>query len=975
MMSRCISRQVAAFFASLSLALATAPLSAADERSDVSRHTGSQTSWPFEASDLEVDSGFVFGQLPNGLRYILRENATPEGTALVRMRVDSGSLDETDGERGLSHFLEHMAFNGSTNVPEGEMVRLLEREGLSFGADTNASTSFDAITYKLNLPRNDIALLDTALMLMRETASELTIAPEAVERERGVVLAERRDRAGASQRNWEDSMEFLTPGARFTRRLPIGTIEALETATAAQLRSLYERTYTPANTVLVVIGDFPLEVMERAIRVRFADWQEGAKPEEPETGPVDFARSGLTDIHLDPALSESVTLTRLGPWQHEPDTVENREARILRSIARAIVNRRLARLARSADAPFRSASYRTGDIFEDARSTSLTISSVDGEWRNGMLAAVRELNQALTYGFTEAEVEEQIRVRRNAAENAVANFATRSNESFSGQALALLANESVPVTPEYSLALFEDMVPTITPETVLNALKSHVVALEDPLIRFAGRRAPEAGEEALRSAFDEAMALPIAAPTVSAPVTFAYEDFGPPGAVVLDERDERFDIRKLTFANGVRLNLKHTDVSADRVRVAVRIDGGKLMTTQEDPLRVYLADSLTSGGLGAHDLDEIQTVLAGRSVGFRFASASDGFAMSATTTPRDLELQLRLFTATLTDPGYRAEGVERFRRGLDNFFATLDATPGRAYAAAAGGLLSDGDPRFTLQPKVAYESLDFAGLRAAIGDRLASGAIEIGIVGDVDEAAIIDAVSRTFGALPRREAEFRSRSEARQRTFTSKRGLTVLQHSGEADQALIRMVWPTTDDSDLAESLRLMLLARIARLELTDLLREELGQTYSPGASSSPSRVYEDYGTFTISTAIDVAEIEPARAAIRQLLKRLRMQPVDADVLERARKPVLEAYANALKDLGGWLRLAGRAQSEPERIERWLAAPAMLEGIGPDDIGEVARRYLDPALAVEVHVIPGPDARATGAETQDEPDPEAGEEF
>ncbi|MEP6394406.1 MAG: insulinase family protein, partial [Alteripontixanthobacter sp.] len=183
--------------------------------------------WAFEQSDLPLDRDYVFGALPNGMRYIIRRNATPEGTALVRMRIGSGSLAEREDERGLAHFVEHMAFNGSAAIPEGDMIKLLEREGLAFGADTNASTGFKATTYKLDLPRNDPALLDTALMLMRETASELTIAPDAVERERGVILAERRDRRNYAQRELEDRLDFASPQARFTRRLPIGALEVL----------------------------------------------------------------------------------------------------------------------------------------------------------------------------------------------------------------------------------------------------------------------------------------------------------------------------------------------------------------------------------------------------------------------------------------------------------------------------------------------------------------------------------------------------------------------------------------------------------------------------------------------------------------------------------------------------------------------------------------------------------------------------
>ncbi|MEE4288652.1 MAG: pitrilysin family protein, partial [Erythrobacter sp.] len=335
------------------LALSTALLAQEIERSPTTAQSTAEAeepTWAFEESDLEVEPGYVFGQLDNGMRYILRQNATPEGTAMVRMRIGSGSLEETPTELGLSHFLEHMAFNGSKGIPEGEMIKLLEREGLAFGADTNASTGLEAVTYMLNLPRNDEALLDTALMLMRETASELTIAQDAVDRERGVILAEERDRRNFAQRAQEDGFEFYAPDARFADRLPIGTVEIIENATAADLRGLYERTYTPRNTTLVIVGDYPVEVMEAKLRERFADWSGGPAPAEPVTGPVDIDRQGLTDIYTDPSLSESVSIVRFGEWIEEKDTSANRRTDLVRSIGYAIVNRRLARLAREADA-------------------------------------------------------------------------------------------------------------------------------------------------------------------------------------------------------------------------------------------------------------------------------------------------------------------------------------------------------------------------------------------------------------------------------------------------------------------------------------------------------------------------------------------------------------------------------------------------------------------------------------------------
>ncbi|MEO1648933.1 MAG: insulinase family protein [Pseudomonadota bacterium] len=921
--------------------------------------------WAFEESDIEVDQGYVFGRLDNGMRYILRENATPEGTALVRMRIDSGSLDESEEERGLSHYLEHMAFNGSTGIPEGEMIKLLEREGLAFGADTNAGTGLEAITYMLNLPRNDEALLDTALMLMRETASELTISEGAVDRERGVILAERRDRRNFAQRAQEDSFDFLAPGARFAQRWPIGVLEVLEIADAATIRKLYERTYVPENTVLVIVGDYPIEVLEAKVRAQFSDWSGGPAPEDPKTGPIDVSRKGMTDIYLDPSLSESVSVSQFGTWIDQPDTLANRKASILRSIGYDILNRRLTRLAREADAPFQSAGFGVGDFFEDARSAGLTINTVDGEWRKGLLAAVREYNQAVTFGFTQAEIEEQLARRRTALQNTVEAKDTRSNSVFASAALSLVGNDRVPTDPDYRLALFEEIAPEITPESVFAAMTSHLVAFDDPLIRFQGRAAPEGGEDALRAAYLEGLSLAIAAPEEAAQAAFAYTDFGEPGEIVSDTVESQLGVREIVFENGVKLNLKRTDVREDRIAVRVAIDGGNLMATQEDPLAVYLAGSLGLGGLGKHSEDELTTILAGRSVRFGMRSGTDSFTMTSTTTPRDLELQLQVMAALITDPGYRAEGVERFRRGIDNFFETLTATPGRALGAAYGREISDGDPRFSLQPIEAFKALDYDQLQAIIADRLAKGAIEVAVVGDVDEDAAIAQVAATLGALDPREAEFRLREAARVRTFTQDRSARLLEHDGEADQALVRLVWPARDDSDYEETVQLQMLGRIMRLELTDRIREQLGQAYSPSASVRLSRFYDGYGTISINVSVDESQVEATREAIGQMVKDLMADGVTEDLMNRARKPLLERHENALKGLGGYTSLAARAQTDPERIERYFAYPETLSGVTIADVQSMARRYLKPEDSVSLIVTPSADAKAKAASETD----------
>ena len=908
--------------------------------------------WAYEASDLEPESGYIFGRLDNGMRYVVRANGTPDGTALVRMEIEAGRLDENGSERGLAHYVEHMAFNGSTNVPEGEMVKLLERLGLAFGADTNAATGFDFTQYRLDLPRASDELLDTALFLMRETASELNFAPEAVERERGVLTAERRDRTNYAQIAAADQIDFFMPSSLLSERFPLIDREDVDTATAADLRAFWERTYVPAATTLVVVGDFDAASVEAKIRERFGDWTGATDTPQPSAGPVDFSRSGLTDIYTDPALDAQVIVGRLAPYIDKPDTSEKRRADIVRALGYAIVNRRLQRLALSAEPPFRQASFGTGDIFEAARQTAITVAALEGDWAGGVEAAAREYARIARYGVTEAELAEQVARRRTALQNAVAGAATRDHSRFANEAIALARNEVVPTAPQRELALFEDAVTDLTPDAVVAALRADMVPLDDPLIRFQGRSAPEGGEASLRETWARGVTGPVAAPEENGASDFPYTEFGEPGTVVSDDRESALGIRRIVFDNGVRLNLKQTALEDDRVRVSYVLDGGNFLDTRDDPNATSLAALLPSAGLGQLSIDELQSVLAGRNARFDFDIGTDSFSDSTVTTPRDLELQLQLIAAYLTDPGYRPEALVRYRNSLDDYFARLRATPSGALQAEEARILSDDDPRFTLKDEATYRALDFEGLRAAIGDRLARGALEVALVGDIEDDEAIALVAKTLGALPKRENAFSVPPGADLRSFTEKRGRRTLYHTGEADQALLRFVWPTGDATDADRTVSLALLRAVVDLEITDELRERLGQAYSPGVASDPSLYYSDYGTFAITASVDVAQLDAARTAIVSTLERLRREPVKQDVLQRARQPILERFENTLKDNSGWLAYARRAQSEPERITRFVEAPERYNSFDAQALQALAQRYLDPQEAVEIVVLP-----------------------
>lgn len=908
--------------------------------------------WAFEHSDLTPDPAFRFGTLPNGMRWIVRPNATPKGTVEVRMQVDAGSLDERDDEQGFAHFVEHMAFNGSTHVPEGEMVKLLQRDGLAFGADTNAQTSFETTTYMLSLPRNDPALLDTALMLMREAASELTFANDAVARERGVVLSEMRDKKGYQLANLEDQLAFFYPQALYPKRLPIGLTGTLDAATGDSLKAFWHREYVPAKTTVIIVGDVDPAAAEAAIAQHFASWQAAPDVPRPDEGTVDPKQHGATDIHLDPALSERITVSRHGAWLDEPDSVATREKNLLRRVGYGIINRRFQSMNRMADPPFRGAGFGTSDVFHIGRTTNLIVDTADGEWQRGLDAAARAYWQALDQGFSQAEVNEQVANIHTALQDAAAGEATRANRELVGLALALVGDDAlVPTTPKSGLDRFEAYAPQITPAAVLDALKSEAVPLKDPLIRFQGRTAPKGGAEAIRAAWDKASRDRAATRTDAAAGQWDYTDFGTPGTVVSDTVEPLLGIREIRFANGVRLNLKKTDLDKDQVLVRLSLDGGQMLDTRADPLATEMMSMFNAGGTGRFSQDQLQTLLAGHAVGGALSSQGDAFVASARTTPRDLTLEMQLLAAYVSDPGFRPEGEALYRQSAANFFAQARATAGSALGFELERILTDGDPRFSFHTLPEYQALTFARLKDAIGDRLRHGAIEIAIAGDFDEAQAIAAVAGTFGALPPREADFRAYADNRDKPFTAKRGLAVVRHTGDPSQAIVRYEWPTRDDSDPVESLTLELLGRVAQVELTDTIREALGKSYSPGARAEQSSVWHS-GSFAVQASVDVTDIAATREALDKTIGGLIAASVDADTLQRARAPLIERIDNALKTNVGWMGLLTDAQSRPEYLDRWVKAKERLLALTPGDLQREAAKYLAPDKAVQIVVLP-----------------------
>lgn len=906
--------------------------------------------WPQSVSDLPADPEIRFGVLPNGMRYAIRRQAVPAGQAALRLRLDAGSLMEDDAEQGLAHFLEHMAFNGSKGVPEGDMVKILERLGLAFGADTNASTDFDETIYRLDLPKTNDETVDTALMLLRETAGSLTIAPAAVDRERGVVLSEERARDVPGYRVFKARMGFVLKGQRPPERYPIGQVEVLKTAPAERLAGFYHRYYRPERAVLVAVGDFDPAAMEARIRARFGDWAgEGPAGTEPNLGPP--ARRGPeAKIVVDPGVRTAVQLSWIGPPDNSPDTVAKRRRDLIEALGLAVLNRRYSSLARAGDPPFISAAAFKGDEYDAAEVASVVVSAQTGGWSRALSAAEQEQRRAIRFGVRQDELDREVAETRAVLAAAAAGAATRRPSAIAAEITGSLSDDQVVTSPADDLALFEAAVKDLKAETVSAALKAAFTG-DGPLVFVAAPEAPEGGEAGVLAALAASQAVAVQASSAPSAASWPYQSFGAPGQVAEQREVADLDTAFVRFANGVRLTVKPTKFRDDQVLVRVNVGEGMAALPADKQSMAWSASSLIEGGLKQISAEDMERVLADRVYGARFTVGEDGLALTGATRTDHLATQMQVLAAYLAEPAWRPEAFARIKTAAATINEQYEASDSGVLARDLPGLLHAGDRRWTFPSREALAQATQADLKGQIEQDWTKGAVEVVIVGDITVDKAIQATAETFGALPPRPAEPAAKR------VTGFPGPTaqpvVLTHKGRGDQSIAYVAWPSPDFfSDPQGARNRAVMGEVLGLRLIDELREAQGATYSPSVSYTHSLSWPGWGYMAASVEVPPERLAPFFADVAKIAADLKTNLVGADELARAKQPRIERFERARVTNEYWLGELSGAQADPRRLDAIRAAVPGTQRVTAEDVRRAAQAVLRDETAWRLEVRP-----------------------
>lgn len=909
--------------------------------------------WLYENSDVPIDAAWRFGTLSNGLRYAIRRNGVPPGQVSVRLRVDAGSLMEQPDELGYAHFMEHLTFRGSRHVPDGESKRIWQRFGVTFGSDSNAQTTPTGTTYALDLPQATQASLGESLKILAGMMADPNIIDSAVNAERAVVLAERREGDGPQMRISDASRRHFFAGQPLADHSPIGTVATLNAATAARMEAFHQRWYRPENAVISIAGDIDPALAEQLIKDNFAPWSVAGKGAPlPDFGEPD-PKAPATKVAVEPGAPTGLTMAWLRPWKPHADTIVYNQDKLTDMLALQIVSRRLEEAAR-AGGSFLQAGVDQQDVSRSADGTFVTIVPPDGNWEKALSDVRAIIEDAKATPPSQQEIDREYAQMDTALAIMVENADTESGAKQASDLVSAVDIRETTVSPQAALDIFRSGKPAMTPQKILDSTRRLFTAGVFRALLVTGK--PQPGTDAKLAA---AVAAPVKAATNArlADKSVSMADLprlGAPGQVVSRTPIGLPGMESVTFANGVKLTLFPNDAETEKVRINVRFGHGQQAFSPTRPAPGWAAAyALVASGIGKLGQRALDDLTNGRRMGMDFAIDDDAFELQAVTRPADYKDQLQLFAAKLFAPGWDPAPLARVKSGAGVAYDAMSQAPDSVLARDLNWLLHDKDVRFRTPSRTEIDALTPQAFRATWEPLLASGPIEVQIFGQVKADDAIQAVAATFGALPPRPNAPVPAANRQMRFPAHVEKPVILRHEGDKEQAAAVMAWPTSGGFTLTKEARqLEILTQIFNDRLFDKLRSTEGAAYSPSVQNSWPFSYDSGGYILVTSQVRPDRINYFYGVVKDTAADLAKTPVSDDELQRAVAPMRQLLVRAGTGNAFWMNQMEGATQDPRYVQAMQTMAQDMLNVTPAQLQALAAKYLVPGKSWSAVVLP-----------------------
>lgn len=919
---------------------------------------------PARAAQLPEDPKILKGKLDNGVSWIYRQHNNPPGKMALKIHVRTGSLNETGEQRGLAHFLEHMAFNGTEHFPPGKLVPYFESIGMQFGADLNAFTSFDQTVYMLYTPDTEPEQIDKALMVLSDYAFRDSLLEEEVNKERGIVLEEARSRKNASQRIRDKLWPELFKGSRFADRLPIGLEEIIAKAPRKEFEDYYRLWYRPENITVVLVGDAPPDKYIPLIKKWFGEYKapgEAKKPAGPEFTPFGQERAIVV---TDPEMAYcQLQMLNLLPGRPAAVTVEQSRIDLVEYIGGWIINRRMDERVKKGEASYRGAGASVDNFFHDAM---LVVGSAVGEakeWDKMVTEVIADIGRAREFGFTEREMNLARKEILAEAERAVRTESTRSAHAVIDEIMGAV-NERTPVpSAQQTLDLYKQLLPGIDVKEVSTAFRdnfkpgsfAYVLTMADK----EGVKVPSR-EEVLATA-KAALAQKLAQVSESDTPTNLLAALPAPGKVVETTVDKDLGVTSAVLDNGARVHHRFMDYKKDSIMVSISLAGGNIEETAANAgitqvASIVLAEPATS----RLPSTAVRDLMTGKNIGVTGAAAGDHFNISVTGSPLDLETGLQLAHALLTDGKIEEAAFKNWRLNTLQQMEQREKAPIFKAQEAMEDLMSNGDPRRVFVKKAQVQAMTLSAAQAWFERIAKTGPLEIAVVGDMKWEDVLPLIQRYLGSLPKREWNLAKVNSLR----ASPRKDGPLERSVKVEtvtpQAVALAGFAASEGKNTADTRALELISNMLSSRLIKKIREEMAIVYSIHASSVPSWIYEDAGRFYSGAPCDPANAARVAEEIHKVFAEFGEKGPTAEELANAKKQIANTLDVSMREPSYWwsilrtLDLRGRNLDAEKTILRDYAA------FTTEQILATFNKYYTPKRKFQVTAIPtgGPKAAA-----------------
>ena len=907
-----------------------------------------------ESEVIPTDDRLIQGTLSNGMKYYIQKNAKPENRAELRLAVNAGSILEDEDQKGLAHFVEHMAFNGTENFEKSELVDYLESVGTRFGPDLNAYTSFDETVYMLQVRTDSTELFDKGMLILKDWAGGVTFDHEEIDKERGVVESEWRSRLSPDQRMQQQTFPVIYKGSQYAERLPIGDPEIIRNADYSAFKRYYKEWYRPDLQAVVVVGDVNVAEVEQQIKELFGGIPAVTNPRERTIYEVPFHDETLVVVASDQEASfTNVTLM----YKHDEIDVKSKadyREQLKRNLYNNMMSGRMQELSKSADPPFVFGNTSYGGGFGGKDYYRSFAFAAEGKAEASLEALLTENRRVQLHGFTQGELE---RAKSRMMESAERNYKemdkTESNRLVMRYVYKYLDDIPTP-GPKQTLDMYNEYLEGVTLAEV-NELPSQWIKDDSRVVSITGPYKLEtplpkkAAIRAMLSEIDQSQPEPYVDEVASEPF---FDKELPAGTVTTEEMIDEIDGKYMVLDNGVEIYFKQTDFKNDEILVSAMSPGGSSLYSDDQYFDASNATSIVrEAGLASFSSTQLDKMMAGKTVRMSPYIGTYSEGLNGSASPDDLEILLQMVHHYFYNPRIDEEAFTSYKTKQKGIYKNLMSNPDYFFFDQVEKLKYNNNPRVGYPSSDQWETLDYEKAMQYYKERFADASdFTFVIVGNYNEASV-DMITKYLGSLPsiNREETWKDTG-----LRAASGGLTEKISNGIAPKTNVHMYWHGDFEYNKDNNYVMSSTLAYLRIKLREKLREDLGGVYgvrvSGGGTKKPR---EQYG-ITVSFNADPPMAEKLVAAAKEVLSVAATEGPSEEDMVKVKETQKQNRVKGLEQNRFW---SSRISSghENDRDFSGISLESLeeqIKGLTADQIKAATGKYFDNKNFIEILMVP-----------------------